>query len=73
MTVAEIARVIWEACGEDPEAFELEHLPSYEVDVVRRWPDVRKARELLGWQARIGVRDGIGQTVAWLRGVMAAT
>jgi UDP-glucose 4-epimerase len=73
MTVAEIARVVWEACGEDPEAFELEHLPSYEVDVVRRWPDVRKARELLGWQARIGVRDGIGQTVAWLRGVMAAT
>jgi UDP-glucose 4-epimerase len=73
MTVAEIARVIWEECGEDPEAFELEHLPSYEVDVVRRWPDVSKARDLLGWEARIGVREGIGQTVEWLRGVMAAT
>jgi UDP-glucose 4-epimerase len=35
-TVAEIARVIWEACGEDPEAFEVEHLPSFEVDVQRR-------------------------------------
>src|SRR5213078_3674836 len=28
MTVAEIARVIWEACGERPEDFELEHLPT---------------------------------------------
>jgi len=67
MTVAEIARVVWEACGEDPEAFALEHLPSFEVDVVRRWPSVEKARELLGWEARIGARDGIAETVAWLR------
>src|SRR3712207_2033004 len=67
MTVAEIARVIWEACGEDPDEFELEHLPTFEVDVVRRWPDVSKAKRLLGWEARIGVREGIAQTVEWLR------
>jgi len=67
MTVAEIARVVWEACGEEPEAFALEHLPSFEVDVVRRWPSVEKAREMLGWEARIGAREGIAQTVVWLR------
>ena len=67
MTVAEIARVIWDACGEPPEQFELEHLPSFEVDVPRRWPSVEKARGLLGWEARIGVREGIAQTVEWLR------
>jgi UDP-glucose 4-epimerase len=67
MTVAEIARVIWEECGQPPEEFELEHLPSFEVDVQRRWPSVEKARELLGWQAQIGVREGIAQTVEWLR------
>ncbi|MCD6727139.1 MAG: hypothetical protein LT070_07860, partial [Solirubrobacteraceae bacterium] len=50
-----------------PAAFALEHLPSFEVDVVRRWPDVSKARERLGWEARIGVREGIAQTVDWLR------
>ncbi len=66
-TVADIARVIWEACGRDPEEFELEHLPSFEVDVVRRWPSVEKARRLLGWEARIGLREGIEQTVEWLR------
>lgn len=68
LTVAETARIIWEACGEDPAAFELEHLPTFEVDVVRRWPSVEKARELLGWEARIGVREGVAATVAWLRG-----
>jgi UDP-glucose 4-epimerase len=67
-TVAELARIIWEACGEDPAAFELEHLPSFEVDVQRRWPSVEKARRLLGWEARIGLRDGIAGTVEWLRG-----
>ena len=59
LTVAEIARVVWEACGEDPADFELEHLPSFEVDVQRRWPSVEKARAVLGWEARIGVREGI--------------
>jgi len=69
MTVAEIARIIWEECGEDPAEFALEHLPTFQVDVVRRWPDVSKAKDLLGWEARIGVREGIRQTVDWLRTV----
>jgi nucleoside-diphosphate-sugar epimerase len=72
MTVAEIARVVWEVCGRDPQQFELEHLPTFAVDVVRRWPSVEKARTVLGWEAKIGVREGIGQTADWLRGVLAA-
>ncbi len=67
LTVAEIARIVWEACGEDPDAFALEHLPSFTVDVRRRWPSVEKARKLLGWEARIGVEEGIAATVKWLR------
>jgi UDP-glucose 4-epimerase len=67
LTVAEIARVIWEACGEDPESFELEHVPGFEIDVERRWPSVEKARRLLGWEARISLRDGIARTVDWMR------
>ena len=66
-TVAEIARIIWEACGEDPDAFELEHLPSFEVDVQRRWPSVEKAKRMLGWEARIDLPAGIAGTVDWLR------
>jgi UDP-glucose 4-epimerase len=66
-TVAEIAELVWEACGRDPAEFELKHLPSFEVDVQRRWPSVEKAREMIGWEARIGVREGIERTVEWMR------
>ncbi len=66
-TVAEIARMIWEACGEDPDELELAHLPSFAVDVRRRWPSVEKARRLLGWEAKIALPDGLAETVAWLR------
>jgi nucleoside-diphosphate-sugar epimerase len=67
LTVAEIARIVWEACGRDPAAFELKHLPSFEVDVQRRWPSVEKAKRVLGWESQIGVREGIGRTVEWMR------
>ena len=66
LTVAEIARICWEACGNDPADFELSHEPSFEVDVQRRWPSVEKAERLLGWRARIGVREGIEGTAQWL-------
>jgi UDP-glucose 4-epimerase len=67
LTVAELARLIWEVCGHDDESFELEHLPSFDVDVQRRWPSVEKARQLLGWEAHIDLRDGLVQTAEWLR------
>ncbi len=70
LTVAEIARICWRLAGNDPDALEFEHLPSFEVDVVRRWPSVEKAERLLGWRAQIGVRQGIRQTADWLRGVV---
>ena len=67
LSVAEIARLIWEACGQDPSRLELEHLPSFDVDVDRRWPSVEKARLVLGWEAQVDLRDGLAQTVQWLR------
>jgi UDP-glucose 4-epimerase len=72
-SVAEIAALIWEACGEDPSQLRLKHLPSFEVDVQRRWPDVTKARERLGWEAQIDLRDGLAATVVWLRELSAPT
>ena len=67
LTIAELARLIWEACGEDPAALSLTHRPSFEVDVQRRWPSVQKARDRLGWEARVDLREGLADTVAWLR------
>jgi UDP-glucose 4-epimerase len=69
LTVADIARICWEAAGNDADDLELEHLPSFDVDVQRRWPSVEKAERLLGWRARIGVHEGIAQTADWLQRV----
>jgi UDP-glucose 4-epimerase len=66
-TIAEIARIVWEACGREPSEFELRHLPSFEVDVQRRWPSVEKAERLLGWRAQVELEAGIADTVRWLR------
>jgi UDP-glucose 4-epimerase len=71
-TVAELAKLIWEACGEDPAEFELEHLPTFQVDVVRRWPDVSKAKRMLDWEAQISLQEGLAKSIAWLRDVGAA-
>jgi len=67
LSVTDIARIVWEVCGRDQEAFELKHLPTFAVDVQRRWPSVAKARRELDWEARIGVREGVAETVHWLR------
>jgi UDP-glucose 4-epimerase len=67
LTIAAIAGLVWEACGEDPAELRLEHLPTFEVDVQRRWPSVQKAADRLGWRARVDLRGGLADTVAWLR------
>jgi nucleoside-diphosphate-sugar epimerase len=56
-TVAEIARICWEAAGNDPADLEL--VPNGDGGVQRQWPSVDKAERLLGWRARIGVSEGI--------------
>lgn len=67
LTVAQIAEIVWEACDRDPQKFSLQPGSSFSVDVVRRWPDVSKAEALLDWTAKIGVKDGVAETVGWLR------
>jgi len=67
LTVAEIARIIWEACGEDPARFELEHLPTFAVDVQRRWPSVEKARRLLGFEATTTLDQMLDEVIPWIR------
>jgi nucleoside-diphosphate-sugar epimerase len=70
LTVAEIAKQIWEACGRSPDEFELEHQPTFPVDVQRRWPSVEKARQLLGWEAQVELADGVARTAEWLRTIL---
>ena len=46
--------------------------PLHYVDVELRIPAVGKARELLGWEARIELDDGLERTIAWYRSKLGA-
>ena len=36
-------------------------------DTKRRVPDVRRAEEVLGFRANVGLHDGLGRTLQWWR------
>ncbi len=48
-----------------------EALPGNYQDVRDRVPDTRKAKALLGFQARVSLDDGLEQTLDWHRGLRA--
>ncbi|HWD19987.1 MAG TPA: SDR family NAD(P)-dependent oxidoreductase [Verrucomicrobiae bacterium] len=45
----------------------LRHLPEQPGDVPRTWADVAKAGRMLGYKPQVGLEEGIGLFVAWLK------
>ena len=65
LSVAEIAQIVWQACGEDAGELALEQIGARGRARARAQPPATdKARELLGWQAQIAFEDGVAATVA---------
>jgi UDP-glucose 4-epimerase len=58
LSVAEIARVVWRACGRDADELTLAQVADGDGEPARSCPAVDKARALLGWEARITFEDG---------------
>jgi UDP-glucose 4-epimerase len=46
--------------------------PLHYADVELRIPDVEKARETLGWSARVELDEGLERTIAWYRSRLGA-
>ncbi len=67
VSVSELASLVWEAVGNDPDALELAPAAPFASDVERSAPSVDKARERLGWTAPTPLEEGIVRTVDWLR------
>ncbi len=42
-------------------------------DPIQRRPDITLAREQLGWEPRVDVRDGLQRTIDYFRGVIEAS
>lgn len=71
VTILELAQVIHELCGDGREP-NLKMVPyntfatKYE-DVLRRVPDITKARTILGFEPKVDLREGLATTIAWQR------
>jgi len=64
MTVLEMAELIRQAVNPRLEIV-FEPLPT--DDPRRRRPDISRARELLGWEPKVPVAEGLPRTIAWFR------
>lgn len=64
LTVLRIAELIRDLVGS---ASPIEFRPAPQDDPQRRCPDISLARELLGWQPRVGYAEGLSVTVDWFR------
>ena len=65
MTVREIAELVIELSGGEG-GIVYEPLP--QDDPKRRCPDIRRAREALGWEPRVSAREGLKKTLDWFAG-----
>ncbi|HEX6569830.1 MAG TPA: UDP-glucuronic acid decarboxylase family protein [Acidimicrobiales bacterium] len=63
-TVRELADIVIEVTGSSSEVVH-EALPV--DDPTQRQPDITLARTALGWEPRIGLREGLERTAAWFR------
>jgi UDP-glucose 4-epimerase len=70
-TIADAVRISSEAAGQSESAAvafdtSVEYGKTYE-DIIRRIPNVEKAKSVLGWQADTTLEEGIRKTVEWAR------
>src|SRR5256884_462022 len=71
-TVRELAEMIWRKVhGPDKPLRFISDTP-YEHDVQMRVPDVRKAREVLGFEASTSLEDVLDEVIPWIREEIAA-
>ncbi|HWP02742.1 MAG TPA: GDP-mannose 4,6-dehydratase, partial [Gemmatimonadaceae bacterium] len=66
-TIYELARLVLELTGSSS-AIEYRPLPADDPRVRR--PDISRARELLGWEPKVALREGLERTIPYFRSVL---
>ncbi len=75
MTILEFARAVKDAAGPECRSEIVFYQPKKERtadDPQRRRPDITRAREILGWEPRVSLEDGLKQTLAYFRTAVPA-
>jgi nucleoside-diphosphate-sugar epimerase len=71
-TVRELAEIVWRKVRGPDHPLQLVSDPPYEHDVQMRVPDVRKAREVLGFEAATSLEDVLDEVIPWIRDEISA-
>ena len=71
-TVRDLAEAIWRRVHGPERPLRLVSDPPYEYDVQMRVPDVRKAREVLGFEATTTLDEMLDEVMPWIRGELLA-
>ncbi len=64
VTVMDLARKVISLTNSES-GFSYQPLPV--DDPLRRWPDITKAKEILGWKPKVSLKTGLVRTIAWIR------
>jgi dTDP-glucose 4,6-dehydratase len=64
LTVLAVAEMIRDLAGSTSP---IHYVPASQDDPQRRCPDIRRAREELGWSPKVSAVDGLAETVDWFR------
>jgi nucleoside-diphosphate-sugar epimerase len=71
-TVRELAETIWRKVHGADKPLNVVSDPPYEHDVQMRVPDVRKAREVLGFEATTPLEEVLDEVIPWIRDEISA-
>ncbi|HZI06777.1 MAG TPA: NAD-dependent epimerase/dehydratase family protein, partial [Archangium sp.] len=66
MTMLEFAEAVRTAAGGGGR---IVHKPLPKDDPKQRRPDITRARQVLGWEPRVPLEEGLRETIAWFRSV----
>lgn len=68
LSIGDLAHKILRLVGRDlPIVCEEERLRPPQSEVLRLHADARRARQMLGWQPRVSLDEGLERTIAWIR------
>lgn len=65
-TVLELAETIWKKINPD-KPFRFISDPPYAYDVEKRIPSVSKAKEILGFEAKISLDESLDEVISWMK------
>ena len=69
ITIRDLAQLVWKLAGKGKPKLKFisyQSFGKYE-DVRRRVPDIQKARELLGFDPKVDLVEGLKKTIEWQR------